>query len=70
MCFVLNQKNVQFFWFSTVYELRHSFPTLCSEKGVPNIVLKQLMEYSDLLIIKQYYIHISLDRKKQEIKRL
>ncbi len=54
----------------TVYGLRHSFATLCSEKGVPDVVLKELMGHADSDTTKQYYIHISLDRKKREIQRL
>ena len=53
----------------TVYGLRHSFATRCSEKGVPDVVLKELMGHSDSNTTKKYYIHVSLDRKIEEMKK-
>ncbi len=54
----------------TAYGLRHSFATLCSEKGVSDVVLKKLMGHSDPATTKKYYIHVSDERKKQELDKL
>lgn len=54
----------------TVYGLRHSFASLCSEKEVSDVVLKELMGHADPTTTKKYYIHISLDRKKNEFSRI
>lgn len=54
----------------TVYGLRHSFATRCSEMGVPDVVLKELMGHVDSNTTKKYYIHVSLERKIEEIQRV
>lgn len=54
----------------TVYGFRHSFASICSENGIPEIILAKIMGHSDPKTTKQYYIHISLDKKKEELKRV
>ncbi len=54
----------------TLYGLRHSFATLCSERGVPDVVLKELMGHSDSSTTKKYYIHVTLTRKREEINKI
>ena len=53
-----------------MYGLRHSFATLCSERGVPDVVLKELMGHSDSSTTKKYYIHVTLTRKREEINKI
>ena len=54
----------------TVYGLRHSFATLCSTFGMPPEVLHVIMGHSDFETTRKYYIHITGERKKNEMIKL
>ncbi|MCI9245642.1 MAG: site-specific integrase [Clostridia bacterium] len=54
----------------TVYGLRHSFATLCSTFGMPPEVLHVIMGHSDFETTRRYYIHITGERKKNEMIKL
>ena len=54
----------------TVYGLRHSFATLCSTLGMPPEVLHVIMGHSDFETTRKYYIHITGERKKNEMIKL
>lgn len=54
----------------TVYGLRHSFATLCSTLGMPPEVLHVIMGHSDFDTTRKYYIHITAERKKNEMMKM
>ncbi len=54
----------------TTYGLRHSFATLCSTLGMPNEVLHVIMGHSDFDTTRKYYIHITEERKRNEMFKL
>lgn len=54
----------------TVYGLRHSFATLCSTLGMPPEVLHIIMGHSDFDTTRKYYIHITEERKRNEMFKL
>ena len=51
----------------TTYGLRHSFATLCSTLGMPPEVLHVIMGHADFDTTRKYYIHITGERKKNEL---
>lgn len=54
----------------TVYSLRHSFATLCSTLGMSPEVLHVIMGHTDFETTRKYYIHISEERKRNEMIRM
>lgn len=54
----------------TTYGLRHSFATLCSTLGMPPEVLHVIMGHADFDTTRKYYIHITEERKKNEMFKL
>ena len=54
----------------TTYGLRHSFATLCSTMGMPPEVLHVIMGHADFDTTRKYYIHITEERKKNEMMKL
>ena len=54
----------------TTYGLRHSFATLCSTLGMPPEVLHIIMGHSDFDTTRKYYIHITEERKRNEMFKL
>lgn len=54
----------------TVYGLRHSFATLCSTLGMPPEVLHVIMGHADFDTTRKYYIHITEERKKNEMMKM
>ena len=54
----------------TVYGLRHSFATLCSTLGMPPEVLHVIMGHADFDTTRKYYIHITEERKKNEMLKM
>lgn len=54
----------------TVYGLRHSFATLCSTFGMPPEVLHVIMGHADFDTTRKYYIHITTERKKNEMIKM
>ncbi len=54
----------------TTYGLRHSFATLCSTLGMPPEVLHVIMGHSDFDTTRKYYIHITEERKRNEMLKL
>ncbi len=54
----------------TVYGLRHSFATLCSTLGMPQEVLHVIMGHADFDTTRKYYIHITEERKRNEMKKM
>lgn len=54
----------------TVYGLRHSFATLCSTLGMPPEVLHIIMGHADFSTTRKYYIHITEERKRNEMFKL
>lgn len=54
----------------TTYGLRHSFATLCSTLGMPPEVLHVIMGHADFDTTRKYYIHITEERKKNEMIKL
>lgn len=54
----------------TVYGLRHSFATLCSTLGMPPEVLHVIMGHSDFDTTRKYYIHITIERKRNEMIKM
>lgn len=54
----------------TVYGLRHSFATLCSTLSMPPEVLHVIMGHADFDTTRKYYIHITEERKKNEMMKL
>lgn len=54
----------------TVYGLRHSFATLCSTFGMPPEVLHVIMGHTDFETTRRYYIHISEERKRNEMIKM
>jgi len=54
----------------TVYGLRHSFATLCSTLCMPPEVLHVLMGHADFETTRKYYIHITEERKKNEMIKM
>ena len=54
----------------TTYGLRHSFATLCSTLGMPPEVLHVIMGHADFDTTRKYYIHITEERKKNEMLKL
>lgn len=54
----------------TSYGLRHSFATLCSTLGMPPEVLHVIMGHADFDTTRKYYIHITEERKRNEMLKL
>lgn len=54
----------------TTYGLRHSFATLCSTLGMPQEVLHVIMGHADFDTTRKYYIHITEERKKNEMMKM
>lgn len=54
----------------TTYGLRHSFATLCSTLGMPPEVLHVIMGHADFDTTRKYYIHITEERKRNEMIKL
>lgn len=54
----------------TTYGLRHSFATLCSTLGMPQEVLHVIMGHADFDTTRKYYIHITEERKRNEMLKL
>lgn len=54
----------------TTYGLRHSFATLCSTLGMPPEVLHVIMGHADFDTTRRYYIHITDERKKNEMIKM
>ena len=54
----------------TTYGLRHSFATLCSTLGMPPEVLHVIMGHADFDTTRKYYIHITGERKKNEMIKM
>lgn len=54
----------------TPYGLRHSFATLCSTLGMPPEVLHVIMGHADFDTTRKYYIHITEERKKNEMIKM
>ncbi len=54
----------------TTYGLRHSFATLCSTLGMPPEVLHVIMGHADFDTTRKYYIHITGERKKNEMMKM
>ena len=54
----------------TTYGLRHSFATLCSTLGMSPEVLHVIMGHADFDTTRKYYIHITEERKKNEMLKL
>lgn len=54
----------------TTYGLRHSFATLCSTLGMPPEVLHVIMGHADFDTTRKYYIHITEERKRNEMLKL
>lgn len=54
----------------TTYGLRHSFATLCSTLGMPQEVLHIIMGHVDFDTTRRYYIHITEERKRNEMFKL
>lgn len=54
----------------TTYGLRHSFATLCSTMGMPPEVLHVIMGHADFDTTRKYYIHITEERKRNEMMKL
>ncbi len=54
----------------TIYEFRHSFATLMSEKGMDKDVLRELMGHAKFETTDFYYIQVSEERKKKEFERV
>ena len=54
----------------TTYGLRHSFATLCSTLGMPPEVLHVIMGHADFDTTRKYYIHITEERKRNEMFKL
>lgn len=54
----------------TTYGLRHSFATLCSTLGMPPEVLHVIMGHADFDTTRKYYIHITGERKKNEMLKM
>lgn len=54
----------------TVYGLRHSFATLCSTFGMPPEVLHVIMGHADFDTTRKYYIHITEERKRNEMIKM
>lgn len=54
----------------TTYGLRHSFATLCSTLGMSPEVLHVIMGHTDFETTRKYYIHISEERKRNEMIRM
>lgn len=54
----------------TTYGLRHSFATLCSTLGMPPEVLHVIMGHADFDTTRKYYIHITAERKKNEMMKM
>lgn len=54
----------------TVYGLRHSFATLCSTLGMPPEVLHVIMGHADFDTTRKYYIHITEERKRNEMMKM
>lgn len=54
----------------TTYGLRHSFATLCSTLGMPPEVLHVIMGHGDFDTTRKYYIHITEERKRNEMLKL
>lgn len=54
----------------TTYGLRHSFATLCSTLGMPPEVLHVIMGHADFDTTRKYYIHITEEKKKNEMLKL
>ncbi len=54
----------------TTYGLRHSFATLCSTLGMPPEVLHVIMGHADFDTTRRYYIHITGERKKNEMMKM
>ena len=54
----------------TVYGLRHSFATLCSTLGMSPEVLHVIMGHTDFETTRKYYIHISEERKRNEMLKM
>lgn len=54
----------------TVYGLRHSFATLCSTLGMPPEVLHVIMGHADFDTTRKYYIHITEERKRNEMLKM
>lgn len=53
----------------TVYGLRHSFATLMSELGMDREVLREIMGHAEFETTDFYYIFISDERKKEEMRK-
>ena len=54
----------------TTYGLRHSFATLCSTLGMPPEVLHVIMGHADFDTTRKYYIHITAERKRNEMIKM
>ena len=54
----------------TTYGLRHSFATLCSTLGMPPEVLHVIMGHADFDTTRKYYIHITGERKENEMIKM
>lgn len=54
----------------TTYGLRHSFATLCSTLGMPQEVLHVIMGHADFDTTRKYYIHITEERKRNEMIKM
>ena len=54
----------------TFHSLRHSYATLCIEKGIDIKTLSELLGHSDVKITLNTYVHSSDRLKRKYVKRL
>ena len=52
------------------HSLRHSFCSMCCERGIDLLTIKELMGHADLTMIQRIYAHIQTQHKHDEIKKL
>ena len=50
--------------------LRHTFATLCVQRGCDIKTLSELMGHADASVTLQKYVHTSLERKRRELERI
>lgn len=50
--------------------LRHTFCSLCFEQGMSAPVIQEIMGHSDFSVTASYYIHVSDDKRKEEIAKV
>ena len=54
----------------TFHALRHTFATMCVEKGVDTKSLSELLGHSNIATTLSFYVHPSLEQKRKQIELL